>query len=287
LGKLKAWAKEGLGMDTVITSIPRSNTPGSAELRYSALIRTFNSERTIEDTIRSLEAQTVPPQRYIVVDSGSTDSTLAKIPSNSTVIKFAGPKFNYSSAINQGIDSIPTKYVLIISSHTTLQRNSALQFALEQLESEPKIGAAYFCAEDSPALVGSEVSRETFTGFNGIWNTCGFFRTDLLRRRSFRPEVFSAEDQEWSRWLLENTDLTILRIAGAGFSYNNPSGHNLRKRLDEHEAIAMFTVPKMMTLAYIAKVGYRAVRPISSLQERQFNLNLFTRLLRRRVMRGF
>ncbi len=191
-------------------------------LRYSALIRTFNSSKTIEGTIRSLESQSIPPQHYVIVDSGSTDGTLAKVPRNSNVIKFEGPKFNYSSAINQGLAHVGTDYVLIVSSHTALSHLAALEYALEQLRSNARLGAAYFCNEVGSQLSGVEIDRTKFTGFNGVWNTCALFRTELLRQRAFRPEVFSAEDQEWSRWLLENTAFTILRISGCGFKIRNP-----------------------------------------------------------------
>jgi glycosyltransferase involved in cell wall biosynthesis len=250
-------------------------------MRYSALIRTFNSEQTVGDTIRSLERQSIPPQYYVIVDSGSTDATLAQLPQNSTVIKFDGPKFNYSSAINQGVAHVRTDHVLVISSHTMLLHASALQYALEQLRGNARLGAAYFCTEDGIRPQGSEIDRRNFTGFNGVWNTSALFRTELLRRRAFRPEVFSAEDQEWSRWLLESTEFTILRISGSGFKYSNPLGYPLRKRLDEHEAIAVFTVPSMLSPAYLLRVGYRVVRPVSPLRERWFNLQLLARLARR------
>jgi glycosyltransferase involved in cell wall biosynthesis len=250
-------------------------------LRYSALIRTFNSAKTIEDTIRFLESQSIAPQQYIIVDSGSTDDTLAKVPPNSKVIRFEGAKFNYSSAINQGLAHVGTDYVLIISSHTELLHRGALEYALEQLRSNARLGAAYFCNEVASQLGGVEIDRTKFTGFNGVWNTCALFRTELLRRRAFRPEVFAAEDQEWSRWLLENTAFTILRVSGCGFKTRNPVGYPHKKRLDEHEAIALYSVPSMLLPVYLLRVCYRVVRPISSLQERWYNLQLLSRLVRR------
>jgi glycosyltransferase involved in cell wall biosynthesis len=249
-------------------------------MQYTALIRTFNSEKTLGGTLRSLESQSCPPAHYVIVDSGSSDATLTLAPPNSTVIKFAGPKFNYSSAINQGVKLVRTGYVMVISSHTALMNTSAVQYALSQLETNPRLGAAYFCHDEGPEPAGTEVDIKTFNGVNGVWNTSSLLRTDLVRRRSFRPEVFSAEDQEWSMWLLENTPFTILRISGAGLKNNNPLGYPLKKRLDEHESIALFTKPGKLTPAYLLRVAYRVVQPISSVHERWFNLLLLGRLLR-------
>lgn len=259
----------------------QAETASTFSLNYTALIRTFNSEKTIGDTIRSLEAQSFPPTEYVIVDSGSTDSTLSLIPPNSTVINYVGSKFNYSSAINQGIELVTTDQVLIISSHTQIQHPSALQYALKRMEANLGIGAAYFCNEQSAQPAGTEVNAATFDGHNGIWNTSSLIRTDLVRLRPFRPEVFSAEDQEWSRWLLEKTPFTILRISGAGFKYERPDGYPTTKRLDEHEAIAMFVNPGRITPAFLLRVGCRVVRPISSFEARWFNFLLFMRLVRR------
>src|SRR4051812_38681170 len=87
---------------------------------YCTLIRTFNSERTISSTLRSLERQTCQPSRYIFVDSGSTDGTRGLLPPDAVFHRYTGGEFNYSEAINQGLQHVDCDYVLIISSHTSL-----------------------------------------------------------------------------------------------------------------------------------------------------------------------
>ncbi len=48
-----------------------------SDLKISVITVTFNSSKTVADTIRSVLSQTYPPYEYIIVDGGSTDDTVA------------------------------------------------------------------------------------------------------------------------------------------------------------------------------------------------------------------
>jgi len=50
-------------------------------MRISVVIPTFNSERTIRMTLKSLFRQTVSPDEILIVDDGSTDSTISILES--------------------------------------------------------------------------------------------------------------------------------------------------------------------------------------------------------------
>ena len=254
-----------------------------SSIAYCALIRTCNSEATISATLASLAAQTCPPAHYIFVDSGSTDGTLGFLPHGSILHRYEGPTFNYSEAINQGLQYVDTDYVLIISSHTSLSDKHAISLAMRLLADDQSIGAAYFSNEPSQTAQYTLIDHRSFNGFNGMWNTCALIRTSLLRKRRFRPEVFSAEDQEWANWLFEKERKRVARISGAGMEYNNPVPYSLRKRLNEHVAIALFVRPEMLRWRYIARVAYRAIRPVSTLRERRFNAHLAIALIGRRL----
>ena len=45
-------------------------------MKVSIVTICYNSAKTIEDTIKSIEAQTYPDIEYIIVDGMSTDNTL-------------------------------------------------------------------------------------------------------------------------------------------------------------------------------------------------------------------
>lgn len=251
---------------------------------YSTLIRTFNSASTLPDTLCSLSRQTIPPQEYIFVDSGSADGTLTMLPP-STVHRYVGKDFNFSEAINQGLKYVSTDYVLIISSHTKLTNRNGIEYALTLLSSTDAVGAAYFCTENTGNLRHSMIDKHIFDGFNGLWNTCSLIKVNLLRKRGFLPEVFSAEDQEWARWLLHNTDKKIARIAGAGIEIDHKYKYKVgkygrRKAINEYVAIAYFVNRTLLSPSNIYRIFCKTVeRTNTSVDERLFNLNLTWRLL--------
>jgi len=251
--------------------------------KYSVLIRTFNSEKTLSVALDSLRSQTAQPSEYIFVDSGSIDSTLQLLPEGSVIHKFVGHEFNYSDALNQGLNYVSMDYVLIVSSHTSLAKDGAIAFALGILNSDEKIGAAYFDNEESGALRYTFIDKDNFNGFNGLWNTCSLVKVELLKRRTFRPEVFAAEDQEWARWLLYCENKVVARISGAGMDNSQNSNlreHSLRKRINEYVAIAYYANRDLLGLRNLVRVAYGVVKPVRRPPgERLFNLIVLFRLL--------
>jgi len=247
---------------------------------YSVLIRTFNSEKTLPATLESLRRQSCPPAEYVLVDSGSTDGTLGLAPKGAVVRRYEGVIFNYSQALNQGIASVSTEYVLILSSHTSIQNDRAVEYALDLL-ADGRIGAAYFCNENRGALRHVLIDRRSFDGFNGLWNTSGMVKTPLVRRRGFRPEVFTAEDQEWSKWLVEQEGKAIARIYAGGAVSANARARSVRKRANEYASIAYFVRPDLLRWRSIARIGLGAVRRHydAMLSEPRVCLAVFVRLV--------
>ena len=256
-------------------------------VRYTALIRTFNSENTLSATVESLLQQTAPPERFVFVDSGSTDGTLSCVPDGSLVRRFVGEQFNYADALNQGLQDVATDCVLIISSHTALARADAVEYALGLLRRDESLGAAYFCHENSGTLRYDRIDETRFDGFNGLWNTCAIIKTKLLRLREFNPDVFTAEDQEWSRWLLQEQGKAIARISGGGMTIRNERPNRREKRLNEYVSVAYFTNRRLLGWRNLAAIASKAVAPSVSQKadDRLFWLILFWRLLVCRFVR--
>lgn len=250
-----------------------------APAEYTALVRTFNSAATLPATLRSLRQQQAPPARYVFVDSGSTDATLALIESRGTVHRYRGGEFNYADAINQGLEHVETEFVLIVSSHTCIGAGDATRYALRLLRDRPNLAAAYFCNDAVPVPRHTIIDASNFDGFNGLWNNCALLRTALLKQRGFRREVLTAEDQEWAAWLFSERKMTIARIAGGRIVDGNPRRYSMRKRLNEYASIAYYANRRLLSAEHLARVAFCIVKPAVRRTDRVFYLRLFFRLL--------
>jgi glycosyltransferase involved in cell wall biosynthesis len=221
---------------------------------YDVVIRTFNSAGTISTVLQSLTAQTSRPSALIFVDSGSDDDTLALLPPDAVVVPYTADPYNYSDSINAGLVHVQAEYTLILSSHTAIANPEALRFGIGVLQDDPKIAAVAF--SDPAVLPDMSVSitnPENFTGWNGAHNTSSLYRTDLITRFPFRSDVFAAEDIEWSKRMMDTRGMFIAHCLGCGQRYLNPRKDSLRKRLNDHTAIAYFSVPSLRSPRNLAR----------------------------------
>lgn len=74
-------------------------------MKISIITATYNSEKTIADTIKSLESQTYNNIEYIIIDGASRDNTLDLIRNNSQRISkiISEPDSGIYDALNKGI----------------------------------------------------------------------------------------------------------------------------------------------------------------------------------------
>ncbi len=91
-------------------------------MKISIITITFNSEKTLEDTIRSVQKQNFEELEYIVVDGGSTDGTLDIIKRNLDIITkwISEPDKGISDAFNKGISLATGDIIGIINSDDML-----------------------------------------------------------------------------------------------------------------------------------------------------------------------
>jgi glycosyltransferase involved in cell wall biosynthesis len=94
--------------------------------RYSVIVPAFNSVALIGAGIRSLLAQTQPPERIIVIDDGSTDDTAAVARAIGAPVEVlsqdnAGP----GAACTRGMDIVDTPFMAFLDADDIWRANKA------------------------------------------------------------------------------------------------------------------------------------------------------------------
>jgi len=86
--------------------------------RISVVIRCFNEERHIGRLLTGLLKQTLRPQQIILVDSGSTDATLAIASRFPVEIHAIEPEaFSFGRSLNIGCQAASGDLVAVVSAH--------------------------------------------------------------------------------------------------------------------------------------------------------------------------
>lgn len=91
-------------------------------MNVSIVITILNEEKTINRLLRSLLSQTVQPREIIIVDGGSTDSTLSQIPNKKIIKVFVKPG-NRAIGRNYGIKQAKNEIIAITDAGGYPQRD--------------------------------------------------------------------------------------------------------------------------------------------------------------------
>ena len=106
-------------------------------MRISIITATYNSEKTLFDTLLSLEKQTYPDIEYIVVDGASNDNTIKLIKSNCTKVSkiICEPDKGIYDALNKGIQAASGDVIGFLHSDDLLAYDDAIADIAKTFES--------------------------------------------------------------------------------------------------------------------------------------------------------
>lgn len=189
------------------------HVPGGGSAAASVIVRTWNSERTLERSIASVRAQTVEAE-VLVVDSGSSDGTLALAERLADrVLCVPGGGFSFGGALNAGAAAASAQAHVALSSHCALPHRTWVEVALANL-AEPEVVAT--CSADVDA-VGAPL-RQAVRAFHdqlvahpfwGFTNHASAWSARVWQQHPFDERLPACEDREWS-WRATRPDLAVV-----------------------------------------------------------------------------
>lgn len=180
------------------------------EAPASVVVRSKDSGATIAAALESMAGQTVRPE-IVVVDSGSTDETLAIARGFADrIVEIAPHEFSFGGALNVGARAASAPVVFALSSHTRAPDEHWVERALAH-HRDPRVAATSgmrLRPDGMPLLDPVRLDRHSVraTPYWGFSNTAASWRRELWERFPFNEAMEACEDKEWS-W----------RVASAGY----------------------------------------------------------------------
>ena len=164
----------------------------------SIIIRTYNEEKYLPYLLNSIRTQSLYNQtETIVVDSGSTDSTLAIANDyESKIINIEKVNFTFGRSLNLGCEKAKGKYFVIVSAHCIPQNNYWIENLVTPL-----------LENTSSYSYGRQIgSRETFFSEEQIFNKYYPPITNLFQKGFFCNNANSAiTREEWKKYKFDET----------------------------------------------------------------------------------
>ena len=175
----------------------------------SVLIRTYNSANTLPELFKRLSL--AKGDEIIVVDSGSTDETLAIASSIGAHIVHTARPFNFSRSLNDGFAKASNPWVFVISSHCIPPDNSIMTTIRRYADSAP----ADLCVAYGRAVLDitpGKIDKSSIGGlsewrngmFYGRGNGIALYRKTAWQLYKFDETLKTAEDLDWLTWAVNH-----------------------------------------------------------------------------------
>jgi len=117
-------------------------------MKLSIITTTYNSEKTIRDTIESILAQSFIDYEYFVVDGGSRDATIDILREyepkfNGQMLWISEPDKGIYDAMNKGFRRAKGDVLVLINSDDLFARTDALKLVVREFERHPEADCIY------------------------------------------------------------------------------------------------------------------------------------------------
>jgi rhamnosyltransferase len=211
----------------VIASRPMSDSGP----RASVIVRTKNSARTLGRVLSLLRAQTVPAE-IIVVDSGSSDDTLAVAQECvDLIIEIPADHFSFGRALNVGAAAASAPIHFALSSHSLPPHDRWIEQSLSKYDRPDVAGTTGApTLPDAPEPLLTTFYQTLSDALNHPWwgfsNTGSSWRADVWATFPFDEQLPASEDKEWG-----------LRVLAAGWTIAVDSSLSVSSAHLRHQGI--------------------------------------------------
>ncbi len=186
-------------------TIPNSQFP----IPCSLIIRAYNESQHLGRLLEGIRQQTVKDVEIILVDSGSTDSTISIADSyGAKVVHIPSAEFTFGRSLNYGIKSASRELIVIASAHvypvypdwleTMLRPFEDAQVALTYGKQRGYEGSKYSEHQIFHQWYPDLTNLDQITAFCNNANSA--IRKNLWNLHPYDETLTGLEDLEWSKW---------------------------------------------------------------------------------------
>ena len=171
--------------------------------KISIIIATFNAENTLKQALDSIKYQTYSNFELIIIDGGSTDSTMDVVSENDDIVSIMVSEKDKGiyDAFNKGIDLASGDYIYFMGADDCLYEYNTLESIANHIDRNDIVISF-------PVIVVDEESKTEYIGNNkrtvdqilsgnmlphqGI-----FVKADIMKRYKFRDDYVIAADYDF------------------------------------------------------------------------------------------
>lgn len=187
------------------------NGAAAARRRVSIILRTWNEARHLPAALAAIQAQQYAGEvERIVIDSGSTDDTLAVARrwGGEVILTLPRAEFSFGRALNRAAQAASGEILVSLSAHARPADTHWLERLLAPF-AEPRVGAAYGrqlpqpdawppVVVDYQRCYGDIALMHTSPESVFLSNANAALRTSLWLQMPFDETLPACEDQDWA-----------------------------------------------------------------------------------------
>lgn len=176
---------------------------------------TYNSAKTLRQTIESVVSQTYNNIEYIIIDGGSTDGTVDIIKEHADKIAYwiSEPDKGIYDAFNKGIIAATGEYIEFLGSDDSLYAKDTIEKVVAEIEENTDIlSGGVICVNERQKIEKFADSQTPLKENNMVPHQGMFVRTLLLKNRMFDLQYKIASDYESFLYFLLEKNVKLKSI---------------------------------------------------------------------------
>lgn len=257
-------------------------------MRCSIIIRAYNEEKHIGRLLEGIKQQTVKDREVILVDSGSTDATVAIAESyDARIVRIPSAEFTFGRSLNYGIRAAKHELIVMASAHVYPIYPDWLETLLRPFEEED-IALAYGKQSGPEFAKFSEqqVFHQWYPDTSNVRQETAFcnnanaaIRKSLWEKNPYDETLTGLEDLAWAKWAKQQ-GFAIAYVAEAEIVHvhnETPRGVYNRYRREAMALRRIYPEAHFSLYDFLRLLVTNVLSDVwHSLHERVFSRNLFS-----------